>query len=70
MRNSNTYIALQAAIQEHLSSDGTINEVLEALKFTLVVQSKDGAVVETQELCKILRDTQLHISNKVMELEG
>jgi archaeosine-15-forming tRNA-guanine transglycosylase len=70
MSRSNTYIALQAAIQEHLSSDGTINEVLEALKQTLTLQAQDGAVVETRELNKILRDTQLLISNKVMELEG
>lgn len=70
MSRSNTYIALQAAIQDHLSSAGTINEVLEALKQTLTLQSKDGAVIETQELNKILRDTQLLISNKVMELEG
>lgn len=70
MSRSNTYTALQAAIQAHLSSDGTINEVLEALKQTLTLQAQDGAVVETQELNKILRDTQLTISNKVMELEG
>jgi hypothetical protein len=70
MSRSNTYIALQAAILDHLSSDGTINEVLEALKQTLTLQSQDGAVVETRELNKILRDTQLAISNKVMELEG
>jgi predicted transcriptional regulator len=59
--STDTYILMQAAIQAHLQSGGTINEVLEATKQSGLADAQDGSWVDTQGVNKILTDSQKRI---------
>lgn len=66
--SSPTYITMQAAIQNHMQSGGTVNEVIEALKQSLLADAATGSWVEARELNKILTQTQHALRAKIDEL--